>query len=397
MQVVLIRGASAYGALGLFTERLAAAFSEHGYSPAIVDATAQDLEAALRRIAAQGPVALAFSFGLFGEFRTPDGLSVGDLAEAPHVIHYVDYPLSHALRLDRTPRSAAILVVDATHVEAIEATYGQDHFAFVGFCPHAAIGPVSPACASAADFAAERPVPTLFAGTLYPPQAPAWTRFASPVRELFEAAFEIALAQDALPALDALRAALRDRGLDPAAPEHRDVRRGATFVHEQVRAVRRLRLLETAARMGIPLWAVGKGYEAELGRFPNLTYGGETDLAGIVSLMRHSRVVLNVNANFGAGSHERVFSAMAAGAAAASDHSRFYAERFEAGSEILLYRWTALEEGLEQVARLAADPDAAWALAEAGRARTAAEHQWAHRVDVILEAADAARARRAAA
>ena len=168
-------------------------------------------------------------------------------------------------------------------------------------------------------------------------------------------------------------------------------------MHEQVRAHRRLRLLETAARMGIPLWAVGKGYEAVLGQFLNLTYGGEAQLPEIIGLMGHSRVVLNVNANIGAGSHERVFTAMAAGAAAASDHSRFYAERFEAGSQILLYRWTALEQGLEQVARLAADPEAAWALAEAGRARAAAEHKWEHRVDVILAAADAARARRGAA
>ena len=225
MQVVLIRGASAYGALGLFTERLATAFAGRGLNPVIVDVTAQDLEDALRRIAAQGPVALAFSFGLFGEFRTPDGLSVGELAEAPHVIHYVDYPLSHALSLDRTPRSAAILVVDATHVEAIEATYGEDHFTFVGFCPHAAVGPVAPASASASAFAAERPVPTLFAGTFYPPEAPAWTRFTAPLRELFEGAFEIALAQDFLPALDAVRIAMRERGLDPAAPEHRDLRR----------------------------------------------------------------------------------------------------------------------------------------------------------------------------
>lgn len=397
MQVALIRGASAYGALGLFIERLAAAFVQRGYSPVIVDATTQDIADALSRIAAQGPVALAFSFGLFGEFRTPEGLSVGDLADAPHVIHYVDYPLSHALRLDRTPRSAAILVVDATHVDAIEASYGEEHFAFVGFCPHAAIGPVAPASASAEAYAAERPVPTLFAGTFYPPETPAWTRFAPHLRALFQAAFEIALARDFLPALDAVRIAMRDRGLDPAAPAHRDLRLAATFVHEQVRAARRLQLLQTAARMGMPLWAVGKGYEAELARFPNLTYGGEADLGGVVGLMRHSRVVLNVNANFGAGSHERVFSAMAAGAAVASDHSRFYAERFDAGAEILLYRWTALEAGLDQVARLAADPQAAWALAQAGRARAAAEHQWEQRVDVILAAADAARARRAAA
>ena len=397
MQVVLIRGASAYGALGVFTQSLAEAFAQRGYSPVIVDVTAHDLEASLRAVAAQGSVALAFSFGLFGEHRTEDGLSVGDLAGAPHVVHYVDYPLSHALRLDRTPRSAALLVVDPTHVEAIEATYGEDHFASVGFCPHAAIGPVAPPSASAAAFAAERPVPILFAGTFYPAETPAWTRFAPPLPALFEAAFEMALAEDFMPALDALRAAMRDRGLDPEAPEHRHLLRGATFVHEQVRARRRLQLLETAARMGLPLWAVGKGWAAELGRFPNLTHGGEADLAGIVGLMRHSRVVLNVNANFGAGSHERVLTAMTAGAAAASDHSRFYVERFAPGTEILLYRWTALEDGLDQVARLAADPEAAWALAEAGRARAAAEHQWEHRVDVILAAADAARARSTAA
>lgn len=395
MQVVLIRGASAYGALGLFTERLAAAFALRGFSPVIVDVTVQDLAGALRQIAAQGPVALAFSFGLFGEFRTPDGLSVGDLAQAPHVIHYVDYPLSHALRLDRTPQTAAILVVDATHVEAIEATYGPGHFAFVGFCPHAAAGPVAPESASASAFADERPVPILFPGTYYPAEAPAWTRFAPHLRQLFDAAFEIALAQDFLPALDAVRAAMRERGLDPDAPEHRDLRRAATFVHEQVRTRRRVQLLDAAARVGLPLWTAGKGWDAELGRFANLTYGGEADLAGIAALMRHSRVVLNVNANFGAGSHERVFTAMAAGAATASDHSRVYAERFEPGGEILLYRWTALEEGLEAVARLAADPEAAWAMAGAGRARAEAEHQWEHRVDLILAAAEAARLRAA--
>jgi spore maturation protein CgeB len=107
--------------------------------------------------------------------------------------------------------------------------------------------------------------------------------------------------------------------------------------------------------------------------------------------MARSRVVLNVNANFGAGSHERPLCGMNAGAAAASDVSAFYAANFKVGEEIALYRWRDLEAGLAAVAELAKDAEAAFAMAQAGQRRVVAEHRWINRVETVIAAAEAAR------
>jgi spore maturation protein CgeB len=392
LRIVLLRTGSGYGALDVFLDGLADALERRGFEPVIVDVSVQsDQGASLGRIAAEGPVAFGFSFGLFGEFRDGEGRSVGDLLGAPHVIQYLDYPLTHALRLDRTPRSVAILVVDESHIDAIEATYGAEHFAFVGFSPHAAMSEAAPP-EPPAQFAA-RPIPVLFSGTHYKPGAPTWTTFEPKLRKLFDQAFDLALSREWMPAMDVLRSVLTAQGLNPEAANLRDVRRAATFLHEQVRSHRRFQLLKATAKAGLPLHVYGKGYERDLYRFKNVIFGGEAEFREILGLMRCARMVLNVNANFGAGSHERPLSAMLAGAVAASDHSRFYEERFREAEEIVLYRWMSLDDDMARLTRLAADPHDAHAIARAGQARAVADHRWDNRVDTILAAAQAVRTR----
>jgi hypothetical protein len=109
--------------------------------------------------------------------------------------------------------------------------------------------------------------------------------------------------------------------------------------------------------------------------------------------MKRARVVLSINANFGAGSHERPLSALLAGAAAATDHSSFYQQAFALDRELAIFRWMSLPDDLQRVGALAEDPAAAFALARAGHARVLAAHRWTHRLDAILAAADAGRAR----
>jgi len=394
MRVILVKGRSAYDALRIFTDGLAQAFAARGYEPVILDAPAEpDLPAALRREAAAGPVALMHSFTLLGEWRDGEGRTAGEILGAPQVIQYVDYPFTHMQRIDGTSRAAAILTIDESHAEAIRSVYGADHFAHVGFCPHAAIGEPNPREPDAAAFAAARPIPILFSGTFYKADTPPWAAQEARIRRIFEGAAELALASEWMPALEALDISMTGMGLSPADPSLAGFRKNATFVHEHVRGHRRFELLKAAAKAGLPLHVYGKGYEKHLYRFKNVTYGGEADLNQVIALMRQARVVLNVNANFGRGSHERPLTALMAGAAAASDHSQFWAERFQPDQEILLYRWKALEEGMASVGALAGDAEAAFAMAGAGQARVLAEHQWANRVDIILAAADAARAR----
>ncbi len=394
MRVVLIKGRSAYDALRAFTDGCAEAFRRRGFDTTIIDAAeSAEVGPALAAAAADGPVRMVHSFSILGDYRDESGRTVGDIAGAPHVIQLVDHPLAHMMRLDRTSRSAAVLVVDHSHVDAIRSVYGAEHFAHVGFCPHAAVGDPALGEPDADAFAAARPIPILFCGTFYKDETPPWAAFEPRVRRVFDQALEMALAEEFLPALEALDQAMRSAGLDPAGAGFHDFRRNAVFVHEQVRAHRRFALLKAVIKAGLPVHVYGKGYESQLYRFKAATYGGEADFAEVTQLMRRSRVVLNINANFGQGSHERPLTALLAGSAAASDHSTFYAEMFRPGEDIALYRWKSLTEGLSAIADLAESPEAAFSMARAGQARVIAGHRWDHRIDTLLAAADASRAR----
>jgi hypothetical protein len=394
MRAILIKGSSAYDALGMFIDAFAQAFAAAGHEPIVIDASAgrgPDFYPDLERHAARGPIGLVFTFNVLGDVRDPAGRFIGDIVAAPHVVQFVDYPPSHLDRLEAMSPNAVLLTVDCSHVETILSTYGPDRFAHVGFSPHAAVGATVSPGPDPAGFAAARPIPILFPGTFQEPDATRWAHMPDGVQRIYEAAVEIALAAAWMPALAALDEAMIALGLDPADKNFAEFRKTTTFVHEYVRAHRRLQVLNTARTLGIPLHVVGKGYDGRLDAYPNLTFGGEVDFAAGLDLMARSRVVLNVNANFGAGSHERPLCGMNAGAAAASDVSAFYAANFKVGEEIVLYRWRDLEAGLAAVAELAKDAEAAFAMAQAGQRRVVAEHRWINRVETVIAAAEAAR------
>lgn len=392
MRVVLVKGQSTYDALRVFIDDLAAAFAARGYEPVVIDLLGPDPSGDVDRAAAAGGVSLVFTFNILGEYRDRRGWTLGQIFGAPHVVQHVDYPLTNAQRLDRTAPETALLFVDETHAHAVRSVYGAERFPYLGFSPHAAIGAPSLAGETLEAFAA-RPIPILFTGSFYKPADTAWPQLDRRAKAIFERALDIAMGVEWIPALDALDRALTESGRDPETCDLAPLRRHASLIHEHVRSHRRFELLKQAAKLGLPLHVYGAGYERHLYRFKNIIYGGEADLPLASALMRQSRVVLNVNANFGAGSHERPLSAMLAGAAAASDHSRFYAEQFVPGREIALYRWSSLASDLAEIGRLAEDPQAAYAIAAAGRARVMAGHRWDHRVDTILAAADAVRTR----
>jgi hypothetical protein len=214
------------------------------------------------------------------------------------------------------------------------------------------------------------------------------------VRSLFDTALEIALGAEFIPALEAMDQSLRAHGLDPLDPNLQRTRKFATTIHEQVRQVRRLSFLEAAGTAGLSVHIVGGGYGNKFDHFPTFRLLGPASLPQVSRLMRTAKLVLNVNANFGAGSHERPLTAMLAGAAVASDHGAWWAEHFIEDQEITLYRWKDLATGLERVSALIEDPEALWRLAAAGQQRVLKEHRFDQRTKVVIDAAQRARTRR---
>ncbi|WP_184722339.1 glycosyltransferase [Caulobacter sp.] len=391
MRAVFIKGPSQYDATRLFSDQLAAAFAGRGHEAVVVDALAEDdLGAALARVAAEGQADLVHTYFCLGDARALIGRSLGEIFGAPHVLHHVDHPLSHLAQLEATPADTAILTVDPTHVEAVRATMGADRFAHLAFMPHAGVGAPVELDADIDAYIPARPIPILFAGTFYGERPTPWAEEGAGVRAVFDRALDVALAAEFIPALEALDQVLRGVGEDPADPRYARLRLYSTWVHEQVRHVRRQRLLDAAGAAGLPVFCVGAGYEGWIERHKSFRLGPAMGLDDVSALMRRARVVLNVNANFGRGSHERPLTAMLAGAAVATDGA-WWTERFVDGREALLWRWTDLDAGLSRLAALANDPEAAWRMGAAGQAKAAASHRFDHRVDGVIAAARAAR------
>jgi hypothetical protein len=386
MRAVFIKGPSRYDTTRLFTDELAAAFTRRGHEAVVVDAMGQaDLGAALRA-AAKVPTDLVHTIGCLGDAKALVGQSLGELFAAPHVLHHVDYPLSHRAQMEATAAETAILTVDPSHVEAVRAAFGPDRFAHVAFCPHAAIGAPMELDPDIDAYIQTRPIPILFAGA-FPAAGPApWAEEMASVRAVFDNALAMALADAFMPALEALDDALWHIGEDPEDPRHERMRRYAGWVHDQVRHTRRRQLLDAAGAAGLPVFCIGAGFEGWIEQYRSFRLGPPMGLADAAALMRRARVVLNANANLGQGSHERPLTAMLAGAAVATDGA-WWDETFADGRDLMLYRWTDLDAGLARLAALMDDPEATWRMGAFGQATAATAHRADHRVDAVIAAA----------
>ena len=135
----------------------------------------------------------------------------------------------------------------------------------------------------------------------------------------------------------------------------------------------------------------GNGWPALADRYPSFKYGGVGSFEETLHLLRRTRVVLNTNNGFVAGGHERVFTAMCAGAAVFSDASRYYADAFKEGREIVTFAWNRLAEAPAQLQALVDDVPRAAKIARAGHARAMAEHRWSDRATRLVKAIRQAR------
>ena len=200
-------------------------------------------------------------------------------------------------------------------------------------------------------------------------------------------ATDLALSAEWIAPHEAVAQVLGDMNIDVTEPARRIHLTLAGHVHDHVRKARRLEFVKAVAKTGIPIHICGLGWDKHLYRFKNATYDGAVDMTRMVELMRRSRIVLNTNVNFGAGSHERPFSASLAGAATFSDHSAYYDEAFAPG-EIAMFRWKDLPGAMGELKALASDPQRAFDMGRAAKARAVAAHTWEKRLPLILKMAE---------
>ena len=386
MNILLVKGQSQYEGTRTFTDHAAGAFVEKGHAAFVLDLTAMEptFDNIVCASAAHGPYDLIFTINYLAETHDGQGRYFKDVLAAPHIVWHTDYILSQQKRLEDTPKTTPVLVVDPTQIDAVKGIYGEERFDHLGFFPHPAVGRPAADDADVQAFEAARPISILWSGSFVRPGTPPWSGAPPASKKIFDDAFDLALSAEWTPPHEALDTVLRSRGMDLNDPASREARKAAWLIDKEVRITRRFDFIRRLAKTGLPLRVCGEGWEPQLYRFKHIQYDGAVSMTRMAELMAASRIVLNTNGNFGGGSHERPFSALLAGAACFSDYSRYYGDVFEDGVDIAMFRWKALGDDLGKLEALHADPAATFELARRGKSKVLAHHTWARRVDLIL-------------
>jgi len=386
MRILVIKGQSHYGGTRLFADEAAAAFGRRGDEVIILDLADKSPGPPLEEAAQANRFDLVLSFNILGNFRASNGRTMSELFGCPHVVRHTDYILASWDRLQETPSTTPLLVVDPTQIDALNAAAGFGRFSNVHFFPHPAVGASAPDDADPEAFAKARPIGVLWSGSFVKPRRP-WSTAPAPTQKVLDRAVDLSLAVEWMPPHVALAKALRDVGVDVSKPEHRAGLALASMVDTEVRERRRHAFLMALAKSGVDLHICGSGWEPHLYRFKTATYHGAVEMAEMTALMRQTRVVLNTNGNFGAGSHERPFSASLAGAAVFSDLSQYYAAEFRIGENIDLFSWLDLAGAMDQLRELSRDTERCWRYACSAKQQTLAKHTWDRQIDDLLEVA----------
>jgi hypothetical protein len=385
VRFALFKGQSQYGSLRLHVDQLAAALAGLGHEARVVDLIAADGQAQLEMALAGQPDCF-FGFSGVGSDLTTEGASTYDVLNVVYASMYVDHPLHHLQRLSTPIRRNVVFFLDRTHVQFMVASGKGRGFAQLGFLPPGANELPEPVDLSDEAFA-RRDIPVLFTGTYRGESPRPWREWEeSPAKTIVEEVSQRMAADARLPVLDALRSAmvalqveLTPDLLETMLPLLQPPQAFAEAYHRDT-------ALHELAAGGIPLMIYGNGWEPMAERFANITYGGVGSFEETLHLLRRAKVVLNMNNGFVSGGHERVFTAMCAGAAVFSDSTKYYADVFKEGREIATYTWPRLDEAPALLTKLLADQPRLAAIARAGAKKAQAEHRWTERAARLVKA-----------
>jgi hypothetical protein len=386
MRFVLFKGQSQYGSLRLHADQLAAALAGLGHEAGIVDLMAADAVDQLNAALASPPDCF-FGFSGVGSDIKSGGQSAFDVVGSAYASLYVDHPVHHAGRLATRIDRHIALFLDRSHVQFMTAWSKGRNFRQLGFLPPGANELAEPVDLSDEAFA-ERDIGLLFTGTYRGQPLTPWREGPdTAARTVVESVAQRMAADARLPILDAVRAALKDSFDAELTPdlfeELLPLLQAPQYFAE---AYHRNRFLETLGEVGAPLTVYGAGWEPMAARYPSFDYGGVGSFEETLSLLRRARIVLNTNNGFLAGGHERVFTAMCAGAAVFSDTNKYYADAFKEGREIVTFPWPKMAEAPGMLTAMLADEARLAGIARAGARRAMAEHRWSDRAAKLVKA-----------
>jgi len=374
--VVIVSGRRAAGSLQAVAAEIHAALRAHGVATEVVDVDALPTfcETEIARI--ESTLFLTFSHKIVFPWRQPTLSIMGD------------HPCQRVRQLSiRTSEHAVTAWSDASHLSALKAL-GFPHRAV--FLPHAGPEPTEKMIPHE-----QREIDLLFVGTLREPTDRTVWRVTNPdassiVADLIFDTVET-VAETGAPVLPATLEVMRRHGVCPSLLTRDDFAQLMASIQDIAEVNRRVRIL-TALPDDLEIAIVSNHLPLALCDRPNVRYLGYIDdFERVRGLMRNARIVLNTTSKFPAGSHDRIWFAMAEGAVVVSDTSLFMQQDFQDGEAILyLPRRRLDQEDLESVIAAAKNAQQLARLSDRASSLYRERHTWTQRAPVLIEAMRAA-------
>lgn len=381
-KILVIKGFSAYNVLRCAADEIARGFAHYGYQVEMLDMQEPDISVKLVDcLDRRDEYAFYFSMQAIGWEQECTALP--QLQEMRRVGWLVDDPFFHEGRLVSSAGTGAyVLTVQDTFTRRIRENYPKF-----------------------------TQIQTLYHGGFYSGEVPAWEE--REIDVFFPGSYTTAqAAQQKLESLDGvfefigqkvkdrlvlngqtntwdeeLRSYLKEIYFEISEEELQTLLRELYPLDEFQRACIREKMLEVLLEAGIRVSVVGKGWDAYAGRgreHLDVLSAEGVDIKEVVRLMQRSKIVLH-NINFTSGMHERIFTAMLAGAICVSGEYDLLKRFFANGIEMVMYPQSEPQCLPAIVKGLLSNPEHARKIADAGREKALQKHTWQRRGEQIAK------------
>lgn len=370
---------SRYEALNYFTNCLYQSFLRNGIQARLLDVQNRDPKPFIDQILENPP---DFTFSFNGVLPDEHGNFLCDVLKIPHVCFLVDSP-HYYLLLIRSERNI-ITSVDRFGADFFKRLNFQNCF----FIPHGVdinLFDRSPSPSS------KRPydVTMLSSFTDFEEIEAIWReKYDKPFVEALEDAVGIALKNPEIPYAQALSQAFdtyskKQGGIDP---KKFDFITLLTEIENYIRGKDRFELIRSIKDAKVHLFGEGsQKWKALLKNPSNVIAYDSIPYMESIAVMQQSKIVLNSSPFFKYGSHERVFTGIAAGAFVLTNYNLYFNECFKDGESIGFYYPTQWHNVNAVINDYLSDSKKRVSIVEKGQEIVKNHHTWDNRARTLIK------------
>jgi glycosyltransferase involved in cell wall biosynthesis len=381
-RVILFEGA--YATLDLFTEEIRTELEKRGYETLVFNVN--EYQGSLMKLAqfVQKPVKLVLAYNNLGfNMELVPGQNIWDSLGIAFVNILMDHPFHYKNALDKAPKNSYVLCVDRKHVEYIKRFWPEIGNVF--FMPHGG------AYVENGKPWKERDIDVLYAGGLsidltqgLKPKSDSYPEFDT--EKLIRSATDRLIRDHRLTTEEVIEEYLTSQGLSYSRERLSQLITDFRIIDSYATSYYREKVIEALVDNGVKVTVYGNGWEnRSCMQNKNFIYGGCVKPAEVLELMKNAKIVLNTMTWFKAGSHDRIFHGMMAGAVCMTDYSEYIREVITDGENGYIFELDHLDKLVSDVKNVLGDEKLSERIASAGRETAVKEHTFENRVSFILE------------